>query len=53
MDTVFIEGVCGVGKSTLMAVLANELSALTIPELPEFNRGLLLPFTSSENIKKF
>ena len=52
MNSIFIEGVCGTGKTTLVNGLAKSLPALTIPELPEYNRGLLQPFTSPLNIKK-
>ena len=52
MNKIFIEGVCGTGKSTITQTLAKKLPALIIPELPEFNRGLLAPFNSSENVNK-
>lgn len=51
MNIVFIEGVCGAGKSTIIKELAQKLPALTIPELPKFNRSLLSSFTSEKNIK--
>ncbi len=50
MKKIFIEGVCGVGKTMLVGELAKMLPAFVIPELPEFNRGLLKPFGSASNI---
>ena len=51
MNKIFIEGVCGTGKTTILNSLSKKMPAFTIPELPEFNRSLLSPFTSEENIK--
>ena len=51
MNSIFIEGVCGTGKTTLIKALANLLPALTLPELPEFNRGLLHPFDNRLDIQ--
>ena len=51
MNSIFIEGVCGTGKSTSLAMLSKKLPAFMLPELPEFNRGLLFPFDSESNIQ--
>lgn len=51
MNKIFVEGVCGTGKSTIIKMLAEKLPALTIPEFPEFARGLLFPFNSEMNIQ--
>lgn len=51
MNKIFVEGVCGTGKSTIIKMLSEKLPALAIPELPEFARGLLLPFNSVGNIQ--
>lgn len=50
-EIIFIEGVCGTGKSTLVRELSALLSSFSIPELPEFNRHILLPYENSENIR--
>ncbi len=45
-----IEGVCCAGKTTLIRQMAAELKAGVVPELPEFGRNLLRPFTDGDAV---
>lgn len=48
MKSLFIEGVCGCGKTTTVNKLGSMLPAFVVPELTEFVRGLLSPFSTEE-----
>lgn len=48
---IFLEGICGAGKSTIMKRIAQRVKAITVPEISEYSRSVLLPFTTSDNIE--
>lgn len=52
MKSVFIEGVCGCGKTTTVNCLGKILPAFVVPELTEFVRGLISPFNNKDNCSR-